>query len=179
MPLSQTLEKRWHHPHTWTCRALMLWVRRATKLHWPRHHCCLSSTITSARISNTCTSNSRLHQTTAHPDLKRLPQASHYHAARKLIMILERVTAANDVTSWMHLLNFSNHCLRVPRRGGQHWNLARLVNQQLVEDSDSPLPTGHWGSATRSTAYQLQDDPDTLQFVAARVSAKLEEGDFI
>ena len=63
-------------------------------------------------------------------------------------MILERVTAANDVTPWMHLLNFSNHCLCVPRRGGQHWNLARLVNQQLVEDSDSPLPTGHRGSAT-------------------------------
>ena len=66
----------------------------------------------------------------------------------------------------------------MPRRGGHHWNLAKLVNQQLEEESDPPHSTGHRGSAPRSTTRQHQDIPDALQLVANKVSAKLEEGDF-
>lgn len=39
----------------------------------------------------------------------------------------------------MKLLNFPRRCLQVPGRGGRWWNLARLVDQQLAEDSD-PAP---------------------------------------
>ena len=112
------------------------------------------------------------------PILKRLPQASRNLAARKLATILERVTAVNDITTWMCLLNLPNRCFRVPRRGGHHWNFARLVNQQLEEESDPPHSTGHRGSAPHSTTRQHQDNPDALQFVANKVSAKLEVGDF-
>ena len=111
------------------------------------------------------------------PILKRLPRASRDLAARKLATILEQVTAFNDITTWMHLLNLPNRCFWVPRRGGHRWNLARLVNQQLEEESDSPHSTGHQGSAPCSTTRQHQDNPDVLQFVANKVSAKLE-GDF-
>lgn len=78
----------------------------------------------------------------------------------------------------MRLLNLSNRCLRVPKRGGHRWNLARLVNQQLAEERDPPPPTGHQGSAPHSTTRQPEHDPDALQFIATRISAKLEEGDF-
>ena len=110
------------------------------------------------------------------PILKRLPQAFSDPAARELETILEQVTVANDVATWMRLMNFSNRCLRVPKRGGRRWNLTRFVNQQLAEESDPPPPSGQQRSAPHSTT-QHQDDPDTLQAGVARVSAKLEEGD--
>ena len=76
----------------------------------------------------------------------------------------------------------TDRCLRVPKRGGCRWNLTRLVNQQLSEESDPHPPSGQQRPASCSTTHQLQpqhqDDPDTLQAVAARVSTKLEEGDF-
>ena len=83
--------------------------------------------------------------------LKRLPRASRDLAARKLATILEQVTAANDVTNWMHLLYFGSCCLRVPKRGGRRWNLARLINQQLAEESDPPLTLSHQRPAPHST----------------------------
>ena len=77
----------------------------------------------------------------------------------------------------MCLLNFSNRCLHVPKRGGHCWNLAKLVNQQLAEENNPPPPTDHRGSSLHSTTHQPEHDPNVLQFAASGVSAKLE-GDF-
>ena len=59
-------------------------------------------------------------------------------------------------------------------------DLAMLINQHVAEESDAPLTSGHRRPALHSTTCHLQrqDDPDTLQAIAARVSVKLEEGDF-
>ena len=114
------------------------------------------------------------------PILKRLPCASRDLATRKLATILEQVTATNDVITWMHLLYFSSCCFHVPKRGVRCWNLVKLINQQLAEESDPPLTSGHRRPASHPTIYhhQRQGDPGTLQAIAARISVKLEEGDF-
>ena len=50
--------------------------------------------------------------------LKRIPRASRDQSARKLATILDEVTAAGSVSSWMCLLKFPRRCLHVPVRGG-------------------------------------------------------------
>ena len=72
--------------------------------------------------------------------LKRLPLASHDHAASKLSSVLEEVNRSNNVSAWIRLLNFPRRCFQVPGRGGRRWNLARLVNQQVAEENDPTPP---------------------------------------
>ena len=72
----------------------------------------------------------------------------------------------------MRLLNFPRRCLRVPKRGGRRWNLARQVNLQLSEECDPPVSSSNRKLATKSGHV------DPLSSLASRVSTKLEEGDF-
>lgn len=65
----------------------------------------------------------------------------------------------------MRLLNFKI-CLRIPTRRGRHHNLASLVNTQPMEELDPPIPP---------RAPKVNDD---LSNLAARISSKLEDGNF-
>ena len=110
--------------------------------------------------------------------VKRLPHASQDPATRKLASILEEVTMVNSAHSWLRLLRFPRHCLRTPRRGGLCWSLAKCINQQLAEESDpSPLPA-HQPLLSRRPGQGHSAFQEPLQFLASRVSEKLEEGDF-
>ena len=105
--------------------------------------------------------------------LKRIPKASRLSAGRKLATILEAVVGKNDHASWDRLFRFSSRCLRAPKRGGQRRSLATVVNRQLEEETDSSdigpsTKQGHRHTTTR----------DPIESLAARISAKLEEGDF-
>ena len=104
--------------------------------------------------------------------IKRLPKPSRECAARKFAAILGAVVDKNDHTSWLRLLRFSARCLRHPERGGGRQSLASAVNRQLREEVDPP-PTV---SSSPAMKRPCSDDLDAQ--LAARVSAKLGEGDF-
>ena len=98
--------------------------------------------------------------------VKRIPRASRHQTATKLSAILDDIAANNTQEAWERLFLFPRRCLQAPKRGGRRRNLANFINQAVAEESDShatPAVHGHRSSL------------DTL---AARVSSKLEDGDF-
>ena len=108
--------------------------------------------------------------------LKRIPRASRDHTARKLATILDQVVLSNNTASWDHLFSFAPHCLRVQRRGGHRRSLASHVNAMLREESD-PDPPDSIPEERSHRQHCGQGPQDPLQNLAARVAAKLEEGD--
>ena len=104
--------------------------------------------------------------------LKRLPKASRGEAGQKFATILDAVAVKNDHASWVRLLYFSTRCLGHLDRGGCRRSLAIAVNKQLREEADPPPGLGP------SPRRDLFSPDDSLKYLAARVSAKLEEGDF-
>ena len=108
--------------------------------------------------------------------LKRIPRASRDHAARKLATILDQVVLNNNTASWNCLFSFAPCCLRMPRRGGHCRSLASHVNAMLKEESD-PDPPDSISEERSHRQHHGQDPQDPPQNVAARVAAKLEEGD--
>ena len=104
--------------------------------------------------------------------IKCLPKVSRECAVRKFASILGAVVEKNDHTSWVCQLRFSSCCLTRPEHGGGRQSLASAVNRQLKEEMDPPSTL----RPSLATKRPLSDNPDTL--LAARVSEKLEEGDF-
>ena len=105
--------------------------------------------------------------------VKILKKASRSSAGRKLATILEAIVSKNDHASWDRLFRFSSRCLRAPKRGGRRCSLATVVNRQLEEETDSPE------SMVRPCTRQRQaSSRDPIESLAARISVKLEEGDF-
>ena len=100
--------------------------------------------------------------------IRRIPKASRAPAGRKLINILETIVNTNAPAAWDRLLHLGTRCFRAPPRGGQRWSLATSINRQLSEESD-PLPVNQ-------RPWHPSHNP--LSHLAARVSTKLEEGDF-
>ena len=63
-------------------------------------------------------------------------------------------------------------------RGGKRWNLVSAVNNQIREEVDADMCSAG-GPSIRSVGRRNPRSPqDPLEFLAARVSSKLEEGDF-
>ena len=110
--------------------------------------------------------------------LKRLPRASRDPIMRKLASIMKEVATVNSSHSWLCLLHFPRRCLGTPRRGDLRWSLAKRINQQLAEESDpSPLPA-YQPLLSRRPGQGHSAFQEPLQFLASRVSEKLEKGDF-
>ena len=101
-----------------------------------------------------------------------MPKASRGEAGKKFATILDAVVGKNDHASWVRLLYFSTRCLGRPDRGGRRRSLATAVNRQLREEADPPPGLGP------TPRRGLFSPDDSLKYLAARVSAKLEEGDF-
>lgn len=107
--------------------------------------------------------------------IKRIPKNSRERAGRKLASILNAVVAINDHSSWDRLLRFGGRCLRVPsNREGRRKSVTTALNIQIEEETDPPdsQSLGHGRSRSRTRPQ------DPTKGLAARVSAKLEEGDF-
>ena len=98
-----------------------------------------------------------------------LLKASREPSGKKLAIILNAIVRKNDLSSWERLLRFGTRCLRRPSRGGRNWSLATAINKQLQEEADPP-PSAR--SHNRGSHISQEDS------LAARVSVKLEEGDF-
>ena len=62
---------------------------------------------------------------------------------------------------------FTRCCLQAPRRGGRCRNLANLINQAVANEID-----------VTSTSPPTRPRHSELDTLAARVSSKLEDGDF-
>ena len=91
---------------------------------------------------------------------------------RKLAAIIDHVVSSNNKPSWEHLLRFASCCLRVPKWGGHRRSLASHVNSVIKEEADPYPPQSVPGKSTNKVP---EVPPENL---AARVAAKLEEGDF-
>ena len=77
---------------------------------------------------------------------------------------------------WDPLLRFSSRCLRAPRSGGKRRSLASAINKQLCEEADVPTITSAATAPRRRVGKSPSQDP--IEYLATRVSLKLEEGDF-
>ena len=110
--------------------------------------------------------------------LKRIPRLSRPSAARKLAAIIELAVSHNDIPSWTRLLQFPKRCFCIPQRGGKRWNLVSLINKQVSEEGnnfDGPLHNA-WRQGNKSD--KSSKSWNSLEVLAARVSSKLEEGDY-
>ena len=113
----------------------------------------------------------------SHPTniLKRVPRLSRVTVARRLAVVIEQVVSRNDVPSWVRLLAFPKKCLCTPRRGGKRWSLATQINEQVSLES----PNIDVSDATRQHNHPLSSrNHNQIDQLAARVSSKLEEGDY-
>lgn len=113
--------------------------------------------------------------------LKRIPKASRIQAADKLSSLLSVVTAnSDDVNSWIQLLMFTKCCLKVPdNRGGKKLfdtSLATKVNKNIAA-----FPSSISIEVQSSDSYRQNQKSshkvDPQQFLARRVSEKIEDGD--
>ena len=104
--------------------------------------------------------------------IKKIPRAARELAAKKLAGILGQVVASNDLASWDRLLHFGSRCLRVLPRGGSNYNTVKAFKKQ-IEDELDPAPP-HPGRQQGRKAQKCS----AVESLAARVTAKLEEGDF-
>ena len=95
--------------------------------------------------------------------LKRIPRTSREHAAKKLISILDGISAINDIDTWMRLLKFPRRCFQVPHRGGRRRSLVTQVNNQISEETD---PQSSLKSHPIKHTSDLVSFPDQL-FAAA------------
>ena len=111
--------------------------------------------------------------------LKRVPKASRELCGRKLADLLNAVVRKNDHDAWVRLLGFSARCLSAPPRGGKWRSLASFVNGKLREEADAPaIPSAATTAAPRPRRGKSAHLQDPFIHLAARVSSKLEEGDF-
>ena len=97
--------------------------------------------------------------------IKRIPKASRHLVASKLMAILDGVSSLNSAEAWERLFLFPRRCLQAPKRGGRRRNLAFQVNQALNNEFDT-------------SSLTIPTIPRNRNNLAARVSAKLEQGDF-
>ena len=102
--------------------------------------------------------------------LKRIPRAARDLAARRLASIIDDVVRENSTSCWDRLFRFSVRCLRAPKRAGHRRSLATLATQMIREEGD---PDQHTSSKRLRRPSQ-----QSWESLAARISSKLEEGDF-
>ena len=100
--------------------------------------------------------------------IPRIPHAVRDQVARKLAKILDQTVSSNSREAWEQLFLFCRKNLHAPLRRGHRRSLASHVRRAL---SDDTIPTD-------SSRQPFQDTNNPLKNLAARVAAKLEEGDF-
>ena len=105
--------------------------------------------------------------------LGRVPRPVREQLARKLAEILDLVVSTNCRESWERLFLFCCNCLPVPPRRGHRRNLASHIRRAISDENGESRPIN---THTQEAHFNLAKDP--LSTLAARVAAKLEEGDF-
>lgn len=108
--------------------------------------------------------------------LKRLPKGSRECAAWKMASILKTLNDNfEDPAAWSRFIYFPSRCFRQPKRGGRRRSLATEVNKCINAELACPP-----ASALHIQGHNLHN-PSSRQSsasLAARVTSKLEEGDF-
>ena len=115
------------------------------------------------------------------PVLKYIPKASRLPAASKLSILLDCVVACPDnIGAWQQWLLFTYGCFNMVERGGQRHRTSLATKFNRITLSDY-LTTSHQPQsaavAFSSKRKKKLATPNDLGKLAARVSAKIEEGD--
>ena len=105
--------------------------------------------------------------------LKRIPKSARQQCSSKLTTLLRVIVRSNSMEAWNRLFLFTPTCLRQPRRGRYSESLASLVKRQLQDVLAPSAPPPSSGRRKKATKR-----PDPEEYLAMRVSAKIEEGDF-
>ena len=115
------------------------------------------------------------------PVLKYIPKASRMLAAGRLTAVLDRiVTNPDTIDAWQQLLCFTYSCFGSTERGGKRHrsSLATKVNKSFSDYLTVTPAAGHQAQPPVLTRRRKKSNSnDELQNLAARVSAKIEEGD--
>lgn len=112
--------------------------------------------------------------------LKYIPKASRVQAAVKLTTIIDRIVVDPDnITAWQQFLLFTYCCLGVGERGGKRHNstLATKVNKALSDYMSTGCTPQQEQPPTGRRRKKSKDSGIGDSNLAARVSAKIEEGD--
>ena len=108
--------------------------------------------------------------------LKFIPKASRTLAASKFTVVVQRILADPDnINLWQQFLLFTYRCFGIGERGGKRHNtkLATKVNNAINDFmSDNHPPSTSDGQRKKRKVESKHDSN-----LAARVSAKIEEGD--
>ena len=105
--------------------------------------------------------------------LGRILRSARDQVARKLAEILDAITSTNSKESWERLCLFSARCLHAPPRGGHSRSLVSYIKRSVAEEMDVVTSNSHPPCPSPNLRFA-----DPLKGLAARVAAKLEEGDF-
>ena len=171
MPLRSDGKVRTHGPVSNRCPGSDSSPVRAAAIDTPASH--LVSQPSAVSSSSLPPNTTSVDPSTINPGrcigkiIKRIPRGSRHQTARKLSNILDDIIANNSNDAWERLFLFPRRCLQVPKRGGRRRNLANFINQAVSAETDVitiPPPA--------------QGKRSNLDILAARVSAKLEDGDF-
>jgi hypothetical protein len=113
--------------------------------------------------------------------LKYIPKASRVLAAGKLSTVLDRVVAdPSCIDTWRQFLLFAYSCFGVSARGGKKHrsSLATKVNKLLSDYLSDRSVNDHTTQVSSSSRKKKSVVIDSgMQNLAARVAAKIEEGD--
>ena len=104
-----------------------------------------------------------------------MPKGSREAASAKFCSILDKIVSTNNIEAWENLLLFPRRCLHIPKRSGQRWSLASLVNRQIADENLYSLPPVL--NLTRS-ARTSTTPRDPAKYLRKAISQKLGEGDF-
>ena len=88
----------------------------------------------------------------------------------KVSQCVADISEKNNSSSWARLFKFGRRYLAQPRRGGQRRSLMSVVKRQLEDEADP--------SFQRDSCLPHLHSYDPMQYLAKRVSAKLEECDY-
>jgi hypothetical protein len=105
--------------------------------------------------------------------LKRVPKASRLSAAEKLAEVLRQIVADPDcVEEWLHLLTFSFSCFGIQGQYGGKRHLSSLASK--VKAATAKFSAVSTTPVQQQKVFKSRPPSDNI---AARVSAKLEDGD--
>lgn len=105
--------------------------------------------------------------------LGRIPRPARDQIARRLSDILDQVTSSNCRAAWERLFLFCRNCLNSPPRRGHRRNLVAHIRRAIMEENNG---SSSFKPSTQEFTFVSSKDP--LRSLAARVAAKLEEGNF-
>lgn len=113
------------------------------------------------------------------PVIKHIPKSARPSCCTALSSLLLRIShSPDDLKTWSDLLNFGRNVFSQPPRGGKKHNLASVIKKRAddVRNNSPNICISSSSSASQAGRSHLSLRPDDASSLAARISAKIEDG---